>query len=183
VVAVSAFLLVPIQILPIDVQRSLAHLDFLAARRATGQPLRQGRLAIDVQVSGLNDHNLGDVLPVPPVANGGPHGAGPPAGGFPPGHTPPTATLSGLDGPGALAFDAQGNLFVTNAGRNGDGTTVSGFVPGSTTPTATLSGLNQPFALAFDPSGNLFVANASSGTVSKFTLVPAARGVVIRTAQ
>ena len=79
---------------------------------------------------------------------------------FAPGSTTPTATLTGLNGPDALAFDSSGNLYVAN----GDGTTVSEFAPGSTTPTATLTGLNDPEALAFDSSGNLYVANCDATT-------------------
>ena len=63
---------------------------------------------------------------------------------------------------------------------------MSEFAPGSTTPTATLTGLDRPDALAFDGRGNLFVANQKLATVSEFAStrpVPAAGGVVIRTAQ
>ena len=83
---------------------------------------------------------------------------------FAPGSTTPTATLTGLDYPDALAFDSSGNLYVANGATN----TVSEFAPGSTTPTATLTGLNEPHALAFDSSGNLYVANEGSSTVSEF---------------
>ena len=58
---------------------------------------------------------------------------------FAPGSTTPTATLTGLNDPDALAFDSSGNLYVANWRRHG---TVSEFAPGSTTPTATLTGLN-----------------------------------------
>jgi hypothetical protein len=91
-----------------------------------------------------------------------------------------------LNGPSALAFDGNGNLFVANAGPGGTGTTVSEFAPDSTTPTATLTGLKGPRALAFDAHGNLFVANASGTTVSEFAAplpIPAAGGVVVPTAQ
>ena len=84
---------------------------------------------------------------------------------FAPGSTTPTATLTGLTDPVALAFDSSGDLFVANYGSG----TVSEFAPGSTTPTATLTGLTDPYALAFDSSGNLFVANGNNpGTVSEF---------------
>ena len=101
---------------------------------------------------------------------------------FAPGSTTATATLSGLNYPYALAFDASGNLFVANLG----GTTVSEFAPGSTTATATLSGLPSPIALAFDASGNLFVANEGGTTVSEFTaasFTPRSGGVVVRPAR
>ncbi len=69
-----------------------------------------------------------------------------------------SATLTGPEGPVALAFDGSGNLFVANVIGNG-ANTVSKFAPGGTTPSATLTGLNAPYALAFDGSGNLYVAN------------------------
>jgi sugar lactone lactonase YvrE len=87
---------------------------------------------------------------------------------FTPGSTTPTSmpltdpTLNGGYA-GALAFDANGNLFAIN----GDNT-VSEFAPGSTTPTATLTGLATPTDLNFDAAGNLYVANFNGGTVSEF---------------
>jgi hypothetical protein len=79
-------------------------------------------------------------------------------------NTTPTVTLTGLNGPEALAFDPSGNLFVANF----NGTTVSEFstaalATNTTTPTAILTGLTNPIALAFDSSGDLFVANSSYG--------------------
>jgi hypothetical protein len=86
---------------------------------------------------------------------------------FAPGATTPTATLTGLDEPCALAFDASGNLYVANEGN--DGTYgVSKFAPWATRPTATLTGLDGPSALAFDANGDLYVANDGNNTVSKF---------------
>jgi sugar lactone lactonase YvrE len=81
--------------------------------------------------------------------------------------TTASATLTGVNGPFALAFDSSGNLYVANY-ANGVGTTLSKFAPASTTPTATLTGLNQPRGLAFDSIGNLYVANQGSTTVSEF---------------
>ena len=98
-----------------------------------------------------------------------------------------SATLTGLNGPAALAFDGSGDLFVANFNgntvrpdalafdarddlfvANGFGTTVSEFAPGKTTPTHTLTGLNGPDALAFDFRGDLFVANIGGNSVSEF---------------
>jgi hypothetical protein len=79
-------------------------------------------------------------------------------------NTTPTATLSGLTGPTALAFDAHGNLFVANEG----GTTVSEFAPGKTSPTATLTGVSAPRPLAFDSNGDLFVGDYEGTTVLEF---------------
>ncbi|HEY5315212.1 MAG TPA: BACON domain-containing carbohydrate-binding protein, partial [Pirellulales bacterium] len=69
------------------------------------------------------------------------------------------------DDPSALAFDTNGNLYVTGY----YGGTVKKFAAGSTTTAAVLTGLTNPDALAFDASGNLYVANYGAGTVSKFT--------------
>src|SRR5262249_46776837 len=44
---------------------------------------------------------------------------------FAPGSTTPSATLTGLNGASALAFDAGGNLYVANSGNS----TVSVFTP------------------------------------------------------
>src|SRR5207253_9810605 len=85
------------------------------------------------------------------------------------GSTTPSATLTGLYHPFALAADPSGNLYVANAGI------VAKFAPGSTVPGAILAGLDEPFALAVDAAGNLYVANRlygdaeHPGTVSKFT--------------
>jgi sugar lactone lactonase YvrE len=110
------------------------------------------------------------------------------SGNLLPGGTTLTSTLTGLNGPIALAFDGDGNLYVANVFGNtpgSSGTTVSVFASGST-PAAPLTGLNGPSALTFD-GGNLYVANVGSSgdgtTVSEFALKPAAGGVVVRTAQ
>ncbi|NBV21440.1 MAG: hypothetical protein EBS05_05890 [Proteobacteria bacterium] len=78
--------------------------------------------------------------------------------------TTPSTTLTGLNGPYALAFDGAGNLYVANINAS----TVSKFVPGATTPSATLTGLNGPAGLAIDGAGNIYVANYQGTTVSKF---------------
>ena len=88
---------------------------------------------------------------------------------FDPGSTKPNGTLTGLDGPYAMAFDSSGDLFVANQSNS----TVSEFAAGSssTKPAATFTGFNGPYAMAFDSSGDLFVANYGFGagsTVSEF---------------
>jgi sugar lactone lactonase YvrE len=85
----------------------------------------------------------------------------------------PAVTLSAvgfstLNAPGALAFDASGNLWVANGGGN----TIVEFTPAqlatSGTPTAAVmlsassGSLFQPTALAFDATGNLWVVNQAS---------------------
>ena len=52
-----------------------------------------------------------------------------------PGSTTPTTTLTGLDQPRALTFDASGDLFVANY-NGGHGNTVTEFTATSLTPTA-----------------------------------------------
>jgi sugar lactone lactonase YvrE len=76
-----------------------------------------------------------------------------------------TTFPSGLTGPGALAFDGAGNLFVADTDAGGIGS-IYEFSPfGVRTTFAT--GLNYPSGLAFDMAGNLFVAEATA--ISKFT--------------
>jgi hypothetical protein len=75
----------------------------------------------------------------------------------------PKDPLTGLKTPTALAFDAQGNVYVSNT----NGTTVSVFRPDGSLK-ATLTGLSGPGPLSFDAQGNLFVLNEVAGTVSKF---------------
>jgi hypothetical protein len=89
---------------------------------------------------------------------------------FAPGSTTPTAALTGLNNPWALACGSSGNLYVLNYDSNWN-SIVSEFAAGSTTPTATLTGLNWPYALACDGKGNLYVLNSDSngnGIVSEF---------------
>jgi sugar lactone lactonase YvrE len=79
-----------------------------------------------------------------------------------------TANFGALSNPGGLAFDRDGNLWVTNLSNN----TLVKFTPaqlaasGTPLPTATISSsaqfngsLDQPNGLAFDQDGNLWVTN------------------------
>ena len=85
---------------------------------------------------------------------------------FAPGSTTAAATLTGLNGPGRMAFDADGNLYVVNY-DGGAGTTVSEFAPGGTTPMATIRGLHSPYDLAFDaPSAASLWPTASASSSS-----------------
>ena len=81
---------------------------------------------------------------------------------FAQGSLTPTATLTGLNEPDALAFSG-GKLYVANSGCN----TMSE-LRRLLTPTATLTGVDVPNALAFDNSGDLYVANEYGGTVSRY---------------
>ena len=85
-----------------------------------------------------------------------------------------SAASSSLDGPFGLAFDPQGNLWVTN--RNANTVVLFGATQlgasGSPTPLVTLSAsggsLSGPSSLAFDASGNLWVANEIGRSVVQF---------------
>jgi sugar lactone lactonase YvrE len=78
-----------------------------------------------------------------------------------------------LSGPGEIAFDKKGNLWVPNI----DEDTVVEFAKGQLTssgdptPTVTLSSaiFSNPWGAAFDSSGNLVVMNYGNGTIAKFT--------------
>ena len=75
----------------------------------------------------------------------------------------------------AVAFDANGNLWVTLAGNNAvveytaSQLSASGTPTPAVTLTATAGSLKFPAGLAFDASGNLWVANASNTTVVAFS--------------
>lgn len=94
----------------------------------------------------------------------------------------PTVTLSdnghgSLHGPDALAFDSEGDLWVTNGGDS----SVVEFTPsqfansGSPTPTVTLSAshgsLLFPTDLTFDVSGDLWVSNGGSLSAGSASVV------------
>ncbi len=71
---------------------------------------------------------------------------------------------TGFSGPLALAFDAQGNLYVAND----DNGTITKVTPqGQSSVFA--SGISDPDSLAFDAQGNLYVADYTAGTITKVT--------------
>jgi len=69
-----------------------------------------------------------------------------------------------LNQPWGLAFDRNGNLYVSNSGNN----RILKFTPEGAQTTFAVAGLNSPRGLAFDSAGNLYVANAGNGTIVKF---------------
>ena len=74
---------------------------------------------------------------------------------------------SGLNQPWGLAFDRNGNLYVSESGTNQIRMFPSigaGFVLNSISHS-----LSNPRGLAFDSAGNLYVANAGNGAVVAFT--------------
>lgn len=69
----------------------------------------------------------------------------------------------GVSAPGAIAFDASGNLYCANQGN------VTVYAPGASSPYFTITGsINQPNSLAFDSSGNLYVSNAGANNVTVY---------------
>jgi len=90
-------------------------------------------------------------------------------------------TQNGLTGPGGLAFDRSGNLWVVDFGNN----RILEYVPPFTTqmnatsvlgqgtftskaPALTNSGLFEPHLIAFDASGNLWVTDSGNNRVLEF---------------
>ena len=76
-----------------------------------------------------------------------------------------------LIGPGQIAFDKKGNLWVTNIGAD---TIVeyprSQLASGNPSASVTLSGVvHNPWGLAFDPQGNLVVMSYANGAIEKYT--------------
>ncbi|MBV8068113.1 MAG: hypothetical protein JO113_09045 [Candidatus Eremiobacteraeota bacterium] len=104
-----------------------------------------------------NSQNPGSIVIYAPNANG---------------NVAPSRTISGsntrLYGPGGLALDVIGNVYVANAVRNQESVTV--YAPGANgnvAPIRTISGgrtgLNDPVGLALDASAELYVANHVCG--------------------
>ena len=81
---------------------------------------------------------------------------------------PTIITSSLLDYPGAMAFDAAGNLYIANAGGASPGTTVCKMTPAGVI-TVFASGFQNPHGLAFDAAGNLFVSSSGDAKIYKVT--------------
>ena len=90
-----------------------------------------------------------------------------------------TFVTKGLQGPSGLAFDEDGNLYVSN------GNDTKGFVmrytPGGKGAVFVSKGLKLPAGLAFDSKGDLYVSNAGNGTIRKFS--PSGQGKLYVDAQ
>jgi len=77
-------------------------------------------------------------------------------------------TGGGMNGPGPIAFDSSGNVWVVNNNTtlsklNGSGVALSpstGYAAG---------GLSGPVAIALDGSGNAFIANSGNNTVTRLS--------------
>ncbi len=85
-------------------------------------------------------------------------------------------TQGGMLGPNAVAFDADGNLFLTNGATH----SVVKVLPGDATETVAAN-LNFPVALTFDRDGVMYVAQIGSDTVDKVykdgTVEPFVKGI------
>jgi sugar lactone lactonase YvrE len=91
----------------------------------------------------------------------------------------PLTVASGLEGPTGVAFDSNGDLFISDAFSEGVtvmpantgvlfGQAVTTDVPATLTATAA-AGLSDPSGLAFDTSGDLFISNMESNSVTELT--------------
>jgi hypothetical protein len=77
-------------------------------------------------------------------------------------------TGGGIQGPGPLAFDGNGNLWVGNSGPTVSKLSANGS-PWSPSTGYGTGGASGPIALALDGSGNAWVADSSSDSVSILT--------------
>lgn len=86
---------------------------------------------------------------------------------YAPGSTSPQRTITdGIAGPGALACDPEGNLYVanTNAATNHVPNIVV-YAPGGSSPVRTITeGINSPYTIYSDNAGNFYVNNGWTPT-------------------
>lgn len=78
-----------------------------------------------------------------------------------------TVFASGLDHPGGLAFNANGDLFEADFGNGINTGDIYEFTPLGVRSTFA-SGLRSPVDVAFDSQGNLFVTDSNSGNIFEF---------------
>jgi len=99
--------------------------------------------------------------------------------GTAPGSTDGTGSAARFNGPGGMALDSAGNLFVADGGNHtirkvtpaGVVTTFAGLagVPGTSDGTGGAARFNGPAYLAIDPANNLFVTDSGNNTIRKIT--------------
>jgi hypothetical protein len=78
-----------------------------------------------------------------------------------------TIHASGLLHPNGIAFDTQGNFFVSTFGASVNEGIIYKYTPTGRTTFA--SAIKNSGGLAFDAAGNLYGAEAAAGTISKYT--------------
>jgi len=76
---------------------------------------------------------------------------------------------SGFSGPGFLAFDQSGNLFVCENGLGGGASSIISKTTPAGVRTTFASGLSNAEGLAFDAAGNLYLAETGTSQIFKFT--------------
>ena len=76
---------------------------------------------------------------------------------------------TGYAGPGGVAVDADGNLFVTDPANNAvkEILAVNGSIPPTPTVKTVGSGFGAPWGIAVDGSGNVFVADTGNNAVKE----------------
>jgi hypothetical protein len=101
---------------------------------------------------------------------------------FPPGVTKPTRTITeGLNNPGPLAIDAQGNLYVANLNPSPCGdVTIYDAATGVLENTLT-SGVCAPASFAFDSSDDVCVGNYDDRGTPDVTMYAASTGALMKT--
>src|SRR5207249_4785230 len=153
------------------------------ATAALASPSGKGATALPFAVTAGGTANTTEtILPVPPfspdisglyVANSSSITVYAPgaSGNVAPIRTLPSTFNTKINGPGAVAADSAGNLYVTN--RNGASITV--YPPAATgnmPPARTISGTNTeltfPLGVALDGTGNLYVTNLVVNSILVF---------------
>ncbi len=82
--------------------------------------------------------------------------------------------------PLGIAFDAQGNMFVTDAGGQSQRVHMFGPDGALVRDFGTTAGLNHPNGIAVDAAGNVYVADSNNGRLMAFDAAGALIGVVAR---
>jgi DNA-binding beta-propeller fold protein YncE len=70
---------------------------------------------------------------------------------------------SGLNVPGGVAVDGQGNVYIADTGNNA----IKEWTPSTQQTVVLASGLNNPKAVAVDGHGNVYIANTGNNTIQE----------------